>query len=226
LAAYNYLTTAEDIKRREFISVIWYGLGIPYLTMAYRQALLFAITIISLLLQVGYSVAETYPGNITEAEALEWFTKLMVLIGIVRHLGLFRLAGYPERFTEYSRCCIVSFGVVSVVGKLIEYFLISKLVDKQMPADNAGKFCLVATSLAQGLVTLATGMAHSCHERIISDRPGEIFWGFGYPSYFPLLVTEEKRMLIGAVIRSKCWPLQMRIQYKVIDSDTHWQIQS
>jgi hypothetical protein len=203
LAAYNYLTPAEDIKRRKFLSVIWYGLGIPYLTIAYRQELLFAITTFSLLLRVGYSVAETYPGNITEPEALEWLTTLMVVIGIVGHLGLFGLARYPECFAKYSRCCVVSLGGLCS-RKAYRGFLICKLADKQMPTDNPGKFCLVATSLAQGLVTLAIGMAHSCHEPINFDRPGEVFWGFEYPSYFPLFDAEEKRMLIGAIIRSKC----------------------
>jgi hypothetical protein len=203
-AALDYLEKAESVKKETFRSALWYGLGLPRLTLAYRSELLFTMTVISLVLQLGYSVAETYPANIVKPMGLKWLTALLAAFQLFGHLTLFMLSRDPKRYTKYSKICTVFLGGIAAVGKFLECYLICRCVDKQMPADHAAKFCLVALSLAQGLATIVTGIAHSRHEPIIFDRPGEIFFGFGYRCYFPRLNTEEKRTLLAAIIRSKC----------------------
>lgn len=98
-------------------------------------------------------------------------------------------------------------------------------VDKKMPTDPAGWYCLVAMGLAQGFTTLVTGMAHSRYDPIVFDRPGEIFYALGYPCHFPSLDIEEKRVLIGALIRHK-FGLPERSAPEIVDSNTPRQIQT
>lgn len=200
----EYLGEAEAVKKETFHSALWYGLGLPRLTLAYRSELLFTMTVISLVLQLGYSVAETYPANIVKPMGLKWLTALLAAFQLFGHLTLFMLSRDPKRYTKYSNSCTACLGGITAVGKLLECYLICRWVDKQLLADHAGKFCLVALGLAQGLATIVTAIAHSRHEAIIFDRPGEIFFGFGYRCNFPRLNIEEKRTLLAAIIRSKC----------------------
>ena len=57
--------------------------------------------------------------------------------------------------------------------------------------------------LAQALTTVVASMVHSWYDPVIFDRPGEVFHGLGFPCFFPALDIEEKRILIGAIIRRK-----------------------
>lgn len=205
--AREYLKCAEDLKKGQYESARWYGFGLPYQMLGHRPAFLFVVAMVSLLLQLGYAVAETYPGNITKPNGLKWWTASVVVVQILGHGYLFLLSRDLDRYIKYSMICVVLLGLAVAIGKLVECFMICSWVDEQMPADHAGRFCVVALSLAQGLTSIVTAMGHSRSHPIILDRPGEIFYGFGHPYCFPALNIEEKRVLVGAIIRSKFWRL-------------------
>lgn len=140
------LSLAEDLKKVQFKSARWYGFGLPYPVLGHRPVILFVVAMVSLLLQLSYAVAETYPGNITKPNGLKWWTTSVVVNQILGHGYLFPLSRDLDWYMKYSMICVALLGVAVTIGKLGESLMICSWVDKEMPAAHAGRFCLVASA--------------------------------------------------------------------------------
>jgi hypothetical protein len=198
-ATIKYLQAAEKTKRTFYSEHFWFGLGVPYINMAHRRIVLATIIFCSLLLSIACAASEDYPGIVKKPLILKLVTAGAVLIKLALHAGLFILPGDAERWERHSRIIVFVGGIFCAAIKLVECGLICHFVDHKFPTTLAGKYCLVAQGLADGLMAAAAGMAHDI-EKVPLDAEGKVFHHLGHHSYCPSLTIAEKRCLLDAII--------------------------
>jgi hypothetical protein len=199
----EYLETAENRKTDDSLSMLWYMMGWPHLALIFHNRWAVAATIFSLAVSLAYAIAEQYPGGVTKPKELAAFTAVAAAIKIACHIGMYNLAGNSAKFRKYGRTSVVANGCVAAVLKGIECIMICLLVDKGIPKDRNGRFCMCAQASAEGLLAIAVGMSYAGPDVVAFDRPGGVFEGFGCRYCYPALTTDEKRALIEALMHGE-----------------------
>jgi hypothetical protein len=86
---------------------------------------------------------------------------------------------------------------------MAECFLICHWVDRKMPDDHAGRFCILAMGLAEGFMVVVAAMAYGTIDTVSFDGSGKVFHGLSHFRCCPALTISEKMTLIESDIVSK-----------------------
>jgi hypothetical protein len=150
-----------------------------------------------------FATQESYPGGVAKPRSIKCFTAFAVACKLATHIGLYFLGDNPAEFDNHSQKCIVGMGLLSAAFKIAECIMICHAVDGRMPVDSAGKYCVVAAGLTEGLLTIASGMAHRSTDVVVFGGMGDVFEGFGHYSCCGFLTLKEKQVLLQSLIVSK-----------------------